>query len=160
MSMAEAESPLPPVLVRRIINAPREEVFAAWTDPAILVKWFGSSEVTVTHAEVDARVDGAYIIVMRGAESGRTSSLLGTYTAFRSPERLAFTWQIERADGQVSPQSMVTVDFAALNGPRTEIRLTHTLLSTEDARQGVRRGWGSSFDKLDSLLAPQHTSKG
>ena len=160
MSMAEAETPLPPVLVRRIIMAPREEVFAAWTDPVILAKWFGSAEVTVIQADVDAVVDGAYRIVMRGAESGRTSCLFGTYTVFRPPERLAFTWQFERAAGQASAQSMVTVDFAVLNGCRTEIRLTHALLATEEVQQGVRNGWGSSFDKLDSLLASQHTNKG
>ena len=163
MSMTEAQAspvPLAPVQVRRVIAAPPADVFAAWTDPTILAEWFGSMDVTVTHAEVDAREGGAYRIVMRGAQTGRLSNLFGTYTTMRVPERLAFTWHIEGADGAISPQSLVTVDFAALDRSRTEISLTHTLLSTEDARRGVRRGWGGSFDKLNNFFTAQRTTRG
>ncbi len=98
MSVAEAEAPLPPVLIRRVINAPREDVFAAWTDPAILAKWFGPPEVTVAQAEIDARVGGTYRIVMRG-DSGAINDNYGTYQEVLFPERLVFTWNIERCGG-------------------------------------------------------------
>ena len=152
--------PLPPVHVRRVINAPPADVFAAWTDPAILVHWYGAAEVAVADAAVDAREGGAYRIVMRGLQTGRTSCVFGTFTEFRVPERLAFTWQFERADGTLSPQSLVTVDLAARDGSKTEIRLTHALLSTEDLRRGVRRGWSASFDKLDRFFASHRATRG
>ena len=160
MSVAEAHAPLPAVHVRRTINATPAEVFAAWTDPITLAQWFGSPEVEVTEAVLDARVGGAYRIVMRGLESGRRNTLFGTYTEVRHPERLAFTWRIERTDETASPESLVTVDLVPLDGARTEIRLTHAQLSTEDARRGVKRGWNASFDKLDRLLTHRPTTEG
>ena len=160
MSVTETQADLPPVNVRRVINAPPAQVYAAWTDPNILAKWLGSPEVTVTEADVDARKGGGYRVVMRGTDTGRINTLFGTYRELSFAERLVFTWQSQRADGTISPESVVTVDLAPVEGARTEIRLTHARLSTEDARRSVRRGWGSSFDKLDSLLAQQQTTGG
>ena len=160
MTVVEAEAPLPPVHVRRVINAPPEEVFGAWTDPMLLAKWLGSPEVRVEQAQVDAREGGTYRVHMRGLESGRLNELFGTYTEVSFPKRLAFTWQVVRQDGDTSRESIVTVDFIPLDEERTEVRLTHALLPTEDDRRGVKRGWGSSFEKLDALLATTLESKG
>ncbi|HRT52524.1 MAG TPA: SRPBCC domain-containing protein, partial [Flavobacteriales bacterium] len=46
------------VLTRRL-NAPRELVFAAWTDPKHLVRWWGPKDFTLPHCEQDFRVGGA-----------------------------------------------------------------------------------------------------
>ena len=51
MTVVEADAPLPPVHVRRVINAAPDEVFAAWTDPTLLAKWLGSPEVRVEQAD-------------------------------------------------------------------------------------------------------------
>ncbi len=160
MTAVEAAAPLPPVHARRVINAPQAEVFEAWTDPTLLAKWLGSPEVSIERAEVDARAGGSYRVWMRGMESGRVNELFGTYTEVTFPTRIAFTWQFVRQSGEVSPQSIVSVDFIPLDNDRTEIRLTHALLPTEDDRRGVKRGWGSSFEKLDALLASTHKSRG
>ena len=160
MTVVEADAPLPPVHVRRVINAAPDEVFAAWTDPTLLAKWLGSPEVRVEQAAVDAREGGTYRVHMRGMESGRLNELFGTYTEITPPTRLAFTWQFVRQGGEVSPESIVHVDFVPVDGSRTEVRLTHALLPSEDDRRGVKRGWGSSLEKLDALLAPTHPTEG
>ena len=48
------------VSVRRVVPAAPERVFEAWTDPELLICWWGPSHVTCTRAEVDARPGGAY----------------------------------------------------------------------------------------------------
>jgi uncharacterized protein YndB with AHSA1/START domain len=50
------------LVISRIINAPREKVFKAWTDPELLKKWFAPSPWTIAVAEVDVRPGGANLI--------------------------------------------------------------------------------------------------
>ena len=52
----------------REINAPREKIFRAWTEPALLKQWFTPRPWTVSVAEMDVRVGGSSLIVMNGAE--------------------------------------------------------------------------------------------
>ena len=44
----------------RVIRAPLEKVFAAWTRPELLRQWWGPGPVTCPEAEVDLREGGAY----------------------------------------------------------------------------------------------------
>ena len=158
--MVETEASLPPVHVSRVINAPREAVFAAWTDPAVLAKWFGPPEVTVTQAVIDARVGGAYRFVMQG-DSGVINDNYGTYRDVVFPERLVFTWHIERrGGGGAASESLVTVELRACDAATTEITLTHERLTTEAATRGVRYGWSTSFEALDALLAQKLSTRG
>jgi uncharacterized protein YndB with AHSA1/START domain len=53
------------LILRRIIEAPREKVFQAWTDPALLKQWFAPRPWTTPVAETDVRVGGSTLIVMR-----------------------------------------------------------------------------------------------
>ncbi len=152
MSVDNTESVLPPVRVVKIINAPRDAVFAAWIDPIVLAKWFGPPEVSVSEAEIDARIDGAYRIVMRG-DSGAVHENFGVYRELVVQERLVFTWCItRRGSEEAARESLVTVEFRAHGESMTEITLTHELLKSEDARRGVRHGWSTSFMTLEEIL--------
>ena len=55
-------------MLARIIDAPREKVFRAWTDPALLKQWFAPLPWTTRLAETDVRPGGASLIVMRSPE--------------------------------------------------------------------------------------------
>ncbi len=56
------------IVTERLINAPRELVFAAWTDPEQMVKWWGPDGFTNTMHEMDVRPGGLWRFVMHGPD--------------------------------------------------------------------------------------------
>ncbi len=69
MSTAEPSVAVKPSLTfKRRLNAAPEKIYAAWTDPAKLVKWFGPEEIETLSAQADARVGGRFHIIMRDVE--------------------------------------------------------------------------------------------
>ena len=115
----------PPLEVRRVIEAPRERVFAAWTRPEQLRRWWGvTAQHTTPLAEVDLRVGGAYRLTMRAAD-GTDHTVAGTYEEVAAPERLVYSWQWESGN---SPPTRVTAEFLEKAPGFTEIVLTHVLI--------------------------------
>jgi uncharacterized protein YndB with AHSA1/START domain len=150
--------------IRRTFQAPREEVFRAWTDPALLRQWL-TGVGTSPHAEVDARVGGEFRITMtsRGAktlarllrdETGEFVHLIGRYEEISPPERLVFTmgWQDFPTIHMDRDASTVTVEFKETDDG-TELVLTHERQPSRRMRTMHRVGWTGSFRKLDRLLA-------
>jgi uncharacterized protein YndB with AHSA1/START domain len=58
------------IVSSRIINAPRELVFRAWTDPDHLKNWWGPKGFTNTFLEFDLRVGGKWRFIMHGPDKG------------------------------------------------------------------------------------------
>ena len=79
------------VEVRRVIRAPRQRVFEAWTKPEELKRWHAPGPMTVSLAEVDLRVGGRYRIHMV-APSGEEHRVVGTYREVDPPRRLTYSW--------------------------------------------------------------------
>jgi uncharacterized protein YndB with AHSA1/START domain len=130
------------VVVRRTISASREELFDAWLNPYALAVWMRPGEIRDTRAEVDARVGGAYEIVMRGDSNPIIHR--GVYLVIDRPDKLVFTW-VSQFTGQ--DETLVTVDFLPVKD-RTEVVVTHEKLP-EDQRPGHSRGWTSGLEHLD-----------
>jgi uncharacterized protein YndB with AHSA1/START domain len=129
----------------RLIDAPREAVFRAWTDPAELRQWFGSRDHTTPAAEVDLRPGGAYRITMRSPE-GESFIVAGIYHEVDAPRRLVFSWRWE-GDGPDDIESVVTIEFHELDG-RTEVRLTHEGFATDEEAAPYGAGWEGCLERL------------
>jgi uncharacterized protein YndB with AHSA1/START domain len=143
--------------VRRTIDAPRQRVFEAWTDPKLFTQWFfsgtsscGNSGLT---AELDARAGGRYHISMTNPK-GEHHSVRGEYKEVRPPERLVFTWIWEKKAGLVGEglETLVTVDLIDRNG-KTEVVLTHQRFVNEEAVQKHTDGWNGCLEGLEKFLA-------
>src|SRR6267154_867101 len=78
------------LIFTRIINAPREKVYQAWTDPELLKQWFAPLPYTTPIAELDVRPGGANLIVMRDPQ-GNDLPNQGVYLEVVENERLGFT---------------------------------------------------------------------
>ena len=78
------------LILTRIIDAPREKVFRAWTEPELLKQWFAPLPWTTPHAEMDLRPGGASLIVMRSPE-GNDMPNRGVYLEVVKNQRLVFT---------------------------------------------------------------------
>ena len=133
-----------PLVVRRTIPVPREEVFAAWLDAASLATWMCPGAAHST-AEVEPRVGGAFRIVM--AHANERVEHTGTYLAIEPPLRLSFTWISPYTD--MLP-SIVTVELHARGGG-TEIVLTHERLPARHL-EAHKKGWGDILEKLEGAL--------
>ena len=78
------------LVLTRLIDAPREKLFRAWTDPELLRQWFAPLPYTTPTAELDVRPGGSSLIVMR-APDGTDMPLNGVYLEVIRNERLVFT---------------------------------------------------------------------
>jgi uncharacterized protein YndB with AHSA1/START domain len=78
--------------ITRYFDAPRERVWAAWTNPAELAKWWGKRGWTaqVETIVMDVRPGGAFKVVTIHDEDGRTMVNEGVYREVVEPERLSF----------------------------------------------------------------------
>ena len=137
------------VRIERVLDAPREEVFRAWTDPDELRRWWGPGEYATRNAEVDLRPGGHYLLVIQGAE-GDAMRLAGTFREVVAPERLVYSWRW--VEGWSDPvESIVTVEFEDL-GERTRVVLRHSALDDSPDPDGYRMGWESGLDKLAATI--------
>ncbi len=134
------------VLITRVFDAPRSLVFKAWTDPAMLIQWFGPRDFTATIIENDVRTGGAYDFHMRGPNYD--DQWKGVYREVTPPQRLAFTWP-------AGPNSIVTVTFEDLGG-KTKLTLHHGVFETVEARDRHNQGWNSTLDCLADYLKVAH----
>lgn len=74
----------------RAFNAAPEKIFRAWTEPALLKKWFAPLPWTTAKGETDVRVGGTSLIVMRSPE-GKEFPGYGVYLEAVKNQRLVFT---------------------------------------------------------------------
>ena len=145
--MTTNRDPTDTLVVRRLIPVPREQVFAAWLDPASLEQWMRpGDDLTHATAEVDARLGGKFRIVMIHLD-GRGDEHRGEYLAIEPPSLLSFTWISVNTDHR---PSVVTVELHE-HGTGTDLTLTHRRLPPKmvDAH---REGWTEILRRLDALL--------
>jgi uncharacterized protein YndB with AHSA1/START domain len=130
------------VVVERRIAAPREIVFAMFTDPKLLVRWLGDS------AELDPTPGGLFRFTLGDHDACR-----GRYIELDPPRRLVFTWGWERAEAIPVPAGSTTVevDLEAIDGG-TRLRLTHRGLDG-DAAALHEHGWARFLARLQAVAA-------
>lgn len=134
----------------RTFAASRERVFAAWTEPEQIKKWFGPDACEVIEAHVDLRVGGEYRFWATSPRMGEFS-LRGEYREVIPPAKLVYTWQWENDPDFADQETRVTVEFLDAGGS-TEVRLTHENLPSADSVKNHEHGWSGSFDKLEKMF--------
>ena len=137
--------------IKRLIKAPRDRVYAAWTDPAQLKQWFGPENVQTRELVADARVGGKFRWDLTNSE-GVKMTCRGEYRELQPSKKIVFTWQWEDDEDWENHVSIVTVELYDRDGD-TELRLTHEQLPNEESRDGHTRGWNSALDKLEKLFS-------
>jgi uncharacterized protein YndB with AHSA1/START domain len=145
--MAEAEKLS--LEIKRLIRAPRDQVYAAWTDPAQLKEWFGPESVQTRNLIADVRVGGEFRWDLTDQE-GKEVTISGEYREVEPGKKIVFTWRLE-GDEDWKNHSTVTVEFFDREGG-TEIRLTHEKLPNEASRDDHTQGWNSVLDKVEKFL--------
>ena len=138
------------LVVRRTIRATAEKLFAAWTEPAQLKKWWGPRPVTCLDAEVDLRIGGSYRIANQMPD-GTVLWIVGEFEMVDRPHKLVYSWRA----GPGSPDSeRVTVQFQP-QGDATEVIVTHERIPNATMRNLHQAGWDGCLDGLASYLSPE-----
>jgi uncharacterized protein YndB with AHSA1/START domain len=150
------------IVVVRVLDAPRELVFEAWTRPEHLLHWWAPKGCTTPACKVDLRIGGAFHYCMRLPE-GRDIWGLAIFRELVEPERIVYTDMFADAEGHPVPpayygmseshphESQVTVTFEAL-GPRTKLTLRHSIPEAVVEREATQQGWNEMLDRLAGHL--------
>jgi uncharacterized protein YndB with AHSA1/START domain len=156
-SSASAQRPQREITLTRIFDAPRELVFAAWTDPKHMQAWWGPQRFTNPVCEIDFRVGGKWHIVMRGP-NGMDYPCGGVYREIVPPERLVFTNIALDDKGNSIIDGLTVVTFEDQNG-KTKLTLNTRGIAMVDYAaqylQGMEAGWTQSLERLAELLAKE-----
>ncbi|WP_282607508.1 SRPBCC domain-containing protein [Pelagibius sp. Alg239-R121] len=134
----------------RIFDATRETLFEAFTDPAVLVRWWGPEGVTIPECRIDLRVGGSWRTCMQGANCEH-NCVGGVYKEIVPPEKLAFTWAWDTPDGP-GPETLITLEFLERDDG-CELSFTQEGFADTAVRDQHRQGWSSSFNCLRDLFA-------
>jgi uncharacterized protein YndB with AHSA1/START domain len=139
------------IRIERVFEAPRERVFAAMTDPALIPQWWGPYRTTTEVDVMDVRAGGSWRFVAR-SEDGSTTAFRGTYREITPPERIVQTFEWEGMPGHVSVETMTLEDL----GGRTKLTTVSTFHTTEERdgmlASGMEGGMNETFERLDALL--------
>jgi glutathione S-transferase len=136
------------LVTRRLIRAPAQRLFDAWTQPALLLQWWGPRGVTCIGAEVDLRVGGAYRLGNRFPD-GRVVWIHGQFEEIAPPHRLCYTWSLE---GDPRPPERVTVRFEP-QGAATEVIVVHERIGSPELRERHAASWEGCLDGLEALAS-------
>lgn len=132
--------------IHRTFATTPEKLFAAWTDPTLLARWWGPEGMTCPEVEMDVQAGGNWITTMVNAE-GERYTVAGTYREITPHSRLVFTWAWQNV-GTVGHETIVTLDFKPVAGG-TRLSLHQALFENEEMRDNHEKGWTSSFNCLD-----------
>jgi uncharacterized protein YndB with AHSA1/START domain len=135
----------------RLINVPTDRVYAAWTDPAQLKRWFGPENVRTRNITADVRVGGNYRWDLISPE-GEEMSAFGEYKELIPGKKIVFTWQWDDDEAWENRTSVVTVELFERQGG-TELRLRHEQLPSEESRDRHNEGWNSLLDGLEQFVS-------
>jgi uncharacterized protein YndB with AHSA1/START domain len=149
-------------VIVRVLDAPRQKLWEAWSTPELFVKWWGPKGFTSPEAKIDFRVGGSYLSCMQ-TPAGMKIYGTGTYTEITPLEKIVFTDNFADQHGKKVPASyygmgddtiaentFVTVTFEPV-GNRTKLTL-RAGVGLPGAQKEEEDAWNEMFDKLTKVV--------
>lgn len=148
-------SPPGALTFRRVLKAPRDLVFDAWTDPELMALWLHPGpEWSNPLIEVDLRPGGTYRVSFQHKDGSPPQFLGGQFREIVQGERLVYTWIWEEPNDFAGIESLVTVSFRDTQDG-TEVHLVHSQFNSEPMRTRHTEGWAATFQCLDNQIPPR-----
>jgi uncharacterized protein YndB with AHSA1/START domain len=140
------------IVIERELDAPRDLVWGAWTDPDEVTRWWGPEHFTTPREKIefDLRPGGVCRLTMVGPD-GEEYPNDGHFGVVEPPERLSFGQQ--STDNPMIESGETTIEFVEIGERRTKVIITSRMVCAEELLPMARAGWGSQLDKLEALLA-------
>ncbi|MEA3026662.1 MAG: hypothetical protein QOF91_1947 [Alphaproteobacteria bacterium] len=152
--MSDTDNMTREVTLTRVLDAPRNLVWGAWTEPEQLAKWWGPHQFSNPVCEINARPGGRWLIHMK-APDGTVYPMTGTFTEVTKPERLVFKAFAEALDGTKYLESVTEVIFEEQDA-RTKLTVKAKARGLHPAAPqmlaGMDAGWSQSLERLAALV--------
>ena len=143
------------ILITREFDAPRRNVWRAYTEPELIKRWWAGDHGTVTSVDVDLRVGGRWRYVMV-ANGGFEVAFHGQYREIQAPERLVNTEAFEGIPDPDGNAALCTLTLTEKDG-RTYLEMLseHKDQAGRDAviSSGMEAGMQKSYDELERVAA-------
>ncbi len=144
------------LILKRTIEAPPAAVYRAWTEPALLQRWFAPRPWTTPRVELDVRRGGASLIVMRDPE-GNDYPNRSVYLEVEPGRRLVFTDAFVSAwEPSETPFMTVSLTFEEADGKTLYTALVRHWTFNDRKRHedmGFHDGWGRCADQMEQVVA-------
>lgn len=138
--------------IERVFAAPRDRVFAVFTDPELIPEWWGPRGTRTTVDEMDVRTGGDWRFLVESSD-GSGTAFRGTYREVTPPERIVQTFEWDGMPGYVSVDSTEFIDL----GEQTRVVSTSLFYTTEERDgmidSGMEGGLSETYERLDEVLA-------
>jgi uncharacterized protein YndB with AHSA1/START domain len=140
------------ILITREFDAPRDLVFKAMSDPALIPQWWGPRKYETIVDKMDVRQGGSWRFINR-LPDGTEFAFRGEYREIVPPERIVQTFEFEPMPGHISVE---TATFTERDG-RTLLTARSVFASKEDRdgmiESGMETGLAETHDRFAELLA-------
>jgi uncharacterized protein YndB with AHSA1/START domain len=138
------------VLITRVFEAPREQVFNAWTDPGEVAAWFGPEhfDTPPEKVRIDLRVGGRYELTMVQRGSGAEFPIGYEIIELVEPELIVMRSDPVPEAGMHEPTEL----RVELHDHGTKTRMTLIDGPYPAGREHAEAGWNAAFDKLEAVV--------
>jgi uncharacterized protein YndB with AHSA1/START domain len=142
----------------RVLDAPRELVWRAWTEPGRLARWWGPRGFTVPPGSVsmDVRPGGRLRATMVADADGARYPVDLVFREVMEPERLVLAWGDPRRPVLPEGAGVATVTLVDRGG-QTELVFHQTGRNTEEGHANARTGWSQALERLAEYIAEEET---
>ncbi len=139
------------VIATRVLDAPRERVWKAYTDANQLSKWWGAPGATIQTHEIDVRPGGVWRATLRFPHASFEQTI--TYLAVQEPQMLAYLYGAPNEPGHA-----FTMVELGDEGGKTTVTVTINFASAEERRRmveegGAQQGLEAALDALATHVA-------
>ena len=157
-----------PFVITRVLDAPRDRVWQAWTEPERLKHWWGPKGFSCTHCTVDLRPGGLMHYCLR-APDGQEIWGRFVYREIVKPQKLVFVVTFSDPKGRITnhpmspdwPQQILSTVELEAQGGKTKITVRWIPVEAtalerktfEDGRDGMQQGWSGTFEQLEAYLS-------
>lgn len=151
------------LVLERTIPIPPARVWAAWTEPALLLQWFTPAPWKTVAADLDVRPGGRFVTTMESPEGERHPNA-GCYLEVEPNRLLVFTSTMSEGFRPVAPTNgagdlaftgRIELEAASDGGTHYRAIAVHPSAEVRDqhAAMGFAEGWGAALDQLVALMS-------
>ncbi len=140
------------VQLHRVLAAPPERVYRAFTDPEAMVKWLPPHGFTAKVHEIDVRVGGGYKMSFTNFSTKSSQSFGGKYQEVKPNELLKYSDKFD--DPNLPGEMQVTISFRKVIGG-TELKITQEGIPDAIPAEMCYLGWQQSLILMAQLVEPE-----
>ncbi len=137
--------------LHRVLKAPPERVYRAFTDPAAMCKWLPPHGFTGTMHHMEPKVGGSWRMSFTNLSAGATHTFGGNYLELQPGKRLRYT---SKFDDTNLPGEMITTVELSQVFCGTEMQITQEGIPDVIPSQACHLGWQESLALLTQLVEP------